>query len=42
MRKMARKPRFENEALLLSEPALTEDWLRPEEDEAWAHLQQAR
>jgi hypothetical protein len=25
--------------LLLSEKALAEDWLRPEEDEAWAHLQ---
>ena len=24
---------------LLSEPALAEDWNRPEEDEAWAHLQ---
>lgn len=23
----------------LSEKALAEDWLRPEEDEAWAHLQ---
>jgi len=25
--------------LLLSERALAEDWLRPEEDEAWAYLQ---
>jgi hypothetical protein len=24
---------------LLSEPALGEDWERPEEDEAWQHLQ---
>lgn len=24
---------------LLSEPALVEDWNRPEEDAAWAHLQ---
>ena len=24
---------------LLSEPALAEDWNRPEEDEAWQHLQ---
>lgn len=23
----------------LSEPALAEDWTRPEEDAAWAHLQ---
>ncbi len=27
------------ELALLSEAALAEDWLRPEEDEAWAHLQ---
>jgi hypothetical protein len=26
---------------LMSEKALA-DWLRPEEDEAWAHLQQAK
>jgi hypothetical protein len=25
--------------LLLSESALAKDWLRPEEDVAWAHLQ---
>ena len=31
-----------HEAALLSEPALTEDWNRPEEDEAWSHLQQPR
>ncbi len=31
-----------SETALLSEPALAQDWLRPEEDEAWAHLQQAR
>ena len=28
------------ETALLSEEALARDWLRPEEDEAWAHLQQ--
>ncbi len=28
------------ETALLSEPALS-DWTRPEEDEAWAYLQQA-
>jgi hypothetical protein len=28
-----------NEAALLSEPALAAEWLSPEEDEAWAHLQ---
>lgn len=27
------------ETELLSEEALAEDWLRPEEDEAWLHLQ---
>ena len=30
------------EAALLAEVALAEDWLRPEEDEAWAHLQPAK
>ncbi len=29
------------ETALLSEPALAEDWNRPEEDAAWSHLQQA-
>ena len=28
------------ETALLSEPALAEDWNRPDEDEAWSHLQQ--
>lgn len=27
---------------LLSEEALAKDWNRPEEDEAWSHLQQER
>lgn len=31
-----------SETALLSEAALAEDWNRPEEDEAWSHLQQAR
>jgi hypothetical protein len=31
-----------DEAALLSEGALAEDWDRPEEDEAWAHLQPER
>lgn len=30
------------EPALLSEAALAEDWNRPEEDAAWAHLQGAR
>jgi hypothetical protein len=29
-----------SETALLSEAALAEDWLRPEEDEAWSYLQQ--
>lgn len=27
------------EVALLAEPALAADWSRPEEDEAWSHLQ---
>ncbi|RMD64265.1 hypothetical protein D6833_04615 [Candidatus Parcubacteria bacterium] len=35
------EPRLKvSETALLSEPALAEDWNRPEEDEAWSHLQQ--
>jgi hypothetical protein len=30
------------ETALLSEQALAEDWNRPEEDEAWSHLQPGR
>ncbi len=30
------------ECVRLSEPALAEDWNRPEEDVAWSHLQPAR
>jgi len=28
-----------NETARLAQPALTSDWLKPEEDAAWAHLQ---
>ena len=28
-----------NETALLAQPALAGDWLRPEEDAAWAHWQ---
>jgi hypothetical protein len=28
--------------LIMSEKSLAEDWLRPEEDEAWAYLQPAK
>lgn len=28
-----------DETALMSENALAEDWLRPEEDAAWSHLQ---
>ncbi|HWF18520.1 MAG TPA: hypothetical protein VG754_04605 [Verrucomicrobiae bacterium] len=31
-----------NDAALLSEAALAEDWNRPEEDAAWAYLQPAQ
>jgi hypothetical protein len=31
-----------SETALLSEPALAQDWERPEEDEAWSHLQPER
>ena len=31
-----------SETSLLSEPALAKDWSRPEEDEAWSHLQPER
>jgi hypothetical protein len=30
------------ETAFLSETALAADWNRPEEDQAWAHLQQAQ
>lgn len=30
------------EAISLSETSLAEDWLKPEEDAAWAHLQPAK
>lgn len=30
------------ETALLSEAALAADWERPEEDDAWSHLQQER
>ncbi len=29
------------ETVLLSEAALAEDWLRPEEEEAWSYLKRA-
>jgi hypothetical protein len=31
-----------SETALLSEQSLAEDWSRPEEDEAWSHLQPAQ
>lgn len=38
---LADEPSDAHETALLSEAALAEDWNRPEEDAAWAHLQQA-
>ena len=32
----------DHEAVWLSEKALAEDWLRPEEDQAWSFLQSAQ
>ena len=32
-------PDEDRESSLLAEAALAKDWLRPEEEEAWAHLQ---
>ncbi|MEB3310971.1 MAG: hypothetical protein VKJ02_12120 [Snowella sp.] len=31
-----------SETAILSEASLAEDWSRPEEDEAWSHLQLAQ
>jgi hypothetical protein len=31
-----------SESALLSEEALAQDWDRPEEDEAWSHIQSAQ
>ena len=36
------EPIHPNEAALLSEAALATDWLRPEEDAAWSHLQSGK
>ena len=33
---------YPNETARLSEAALAEDWNRPEEDAAWAHLQSGK
>lgn len=38
---LAYAARHVDEVELLSEQSLAEDWNRPEEDEAWSHLQQA-
>ncbi|MBX2999124.1 MAG: hypothetical protein KF893_11490 [Caldilineaceae bacterium] len=35
------EPMFTHETAFLSEAALAEDWNRPEEDQAWSHLQSA-
>lgn len=34
------RPAIPDEVTLLSEPSLSVDWNRPEEDTAWQHLQQ--
>lgn len=35
-------PPTQGEPALLAEPALAEDWNRPEEDTAWSYLQQEK
>jgi hypothetical protein len=39
---LADDPSDAHETALLSEASLAKDWNRPEEDAAWAHLQQAQ
>ena len=39
---LAEEPSDVHETALLSEASLAEDWNRPEEDAAWAHLQRAQ
>ena len=39
---LADEPAETHETALLSEASLAEDWDRPGEDAAWAHLQQAQ
>jgi hypothetical protein len=36
------EPATAHEAALLSEASLAEDWLRPEEEAAWSHLQRSQ
>jgi hypothetical protein len=36
------KPEIIAETTLLSEMVLSEDWNRPEEEEAWSHLQKVQ
>jgi len=39
---LADEPSDAHETAVLSEASLAEDWNRPDEDTAWAHLQQAQ
>lgn len=36
------EPDTTHEPALMAESALAQDWLNPEEDAAWAHLQQGK
>lgn len=36
------EPDTAHEPALMAEAALAQDWLNPEEDAAWAHLQQGK
>jgi len=40
--KEARVEAINDETMLLSENALAEDWLKPEEEEAWGYLQSVK
>ena len=39
---LSEAPPIDSETALMSEAALARDWNRPEEEQAWKHLQQAR
>jgi|JFJP01.1.fsa_nt_gi hypothetical protein len=41
-KKEARVEVINDETMLLSENALAEDWLKPEEEEAWGYLQSVK
>lgn len=42
IKKILKPEPINHETMLLSEQALAEDWLKPEEDEAWDYLQSVK